>query len=113
VKVADTDDSIVGQRIRVVAVAPSEYDRRIAPAQKVATDDERLTGQTGLVTGRSGDSRWAQLWVQWDDELPGTLMLADQDEIEVVRARAVRKADEDTEDPRRDPPHGHRRGGAR
>ena len=81
-KISDLDETVVGKRIRVVKVAPSQAEQ-----MGYVNDTERLTGQTGKAVyfNRSGVlDGFSQLRVQWDHEPPGSLMLAGNDEVEVL-----------------------------
>lgn len=68
-----------GTRIRVIGVAPSEAEQL-----GYCNDTDRLMGETGTVTCLSMSSLGHQLWLDWDNEPPGTLMLAGNDEVEVL-----------------------------
>jgi hypothetical protein len=66
-------------RIRVTRVAPSEAERL-----GYVDDAERLTGATGTLRCL-GPGPLPQLGVDWDDDGgPGSLMLAPDDEIEIL-----------------------------
>lgn len=68
-----------GTRIRVIGVAYSE-----AEELGYCDDTKRLMGETGTVTFLSVTSLGQQLWLEWDNEPPGTLMLVGHDEVEII-----------------------------
>lgn len=69
-----------GTRIKVTSVAQSE-----AEDAGYVNDTERLMGETGTVINLVAEGgELSQLWVDWDNDAPGSLMLASKDEIEVV-----------------------------
>jgi hypothetical protein len=79
VKVNDLDQIEPGARVRVTRVAPSEAEHL-----GYVDDTARLTGQTGTVKQLVGDTAMRQLWVEWDNPAAGRLMLAGEDEVEVL-----------------------------
>jgi hypothetical protein len=69
-----------GTRIQVTAVAPSK-----AEENGWVDDTNRLMGATGVVRELVCEGTdMAQLWLTWDTDVPGSLMLARDDEIEVL-----------------------------
>jgi hypothetical protein len=79
-KISELTESIVGKKIRVTKVAPSQ-----AEEMGYVDDTVRLTGQTGRAAHfHSSSVRLSQLRVDWDNKTPGSLSLAGNDEIEIL-----------------------------
>jgi hypothetical protein len=81
VKVTELKPEVVGKRIRVTAVAPSE-----AETEGYINDTEELMGQEGTVEDLKHGGHYVQLTVKWDKQ-GLNLMLCGSDEIEVVPER--------------------------
>ena len=89
-KVSELTQDVVGKRVRVTGVAPSESERL-----GYVNDTERLMGLEDTVRRFVGEvpvdlQLWVdwevpQLWVDWDDKARGgTLALVREDEVEVL-----------------------------